>query len=459
MRTLYLQFVVTSICIMIMSSIIAFGVSNAYYQIYLKPFNDQKITKMAKETASFYEKSPQNIDEYMKHAASLGYQIYLADGYKKGTFYGSPFHDTKLNDKVISSVLNGHEYHGILQFPKKWFITGFFDDVLANTIGVPIQAGKTRYAMFIRPDIEQQFGEMRIFFAQLLMFTICFSIILIFIGTRYVVKPIRMLTKATKKIAEGNYNIRLDVDRRDEIGTLSKNFSRMAESLERLEEMRQEFVSNVSHEIQSPLASIQGFSQALRSKQVTEQQYDHYLSIIEEESRRLSLLSKQLLMLASLDKEKDIWEKTKFDLADQMKQVLSATEWHWREKDLAMDINLPSTEIQGDKRLLHQVWMNLIYNSIKFTEAGGTIFISLHNEDQKHVHVIVADTGVGISEEDLPHIFDRYYKADKSRKREESGSGLGLSIVKKIIELHQGTMTVESEEGKGTRFEVILPYM
>ncbi|MFD3446528.1 sensor histidine kinase, partial [Microbacteriaceae bacterium 4G12] len=458
MKTLYVRFVVTAMIIIIISSLLAFIMTNTYYQIYLKPFNDAKITKIATEATQFAEASPGiNVPEYMSTIAKMGYQIYLDDEHGRDTYLGSSFKKKNIGQDVVASVLQGNVYHGIAKFPKKLFITGFFDEELRNTVGVPFQVDGTRYALFIRPDVELQFGEMRIFFAQLLVFSVGLTILFIFIGTRYVVKPIRIFTKATKKIAEGQYNIQLDVDRKDEIGELAQSFTRMTTSLKHLEDMRQEFVSNVSHEIQSPLTSIQGFSQALRAENVTEEQRQQYLSIIEEESRRLSMMSKQLLMLASLDKEQDILEMTTFDVADQIKQIFITNAWYWREKDLAIDMDLSPISITGDKRFLHQIWTNLIYNSIKFTEPGGTIFVSAQTDEAGAVHVIVEDTGKGISEEDLPHIFERYYKGDKARKREESGSGLGLSIVKKIVELHKGTITAQSEVGKGTRFEVILP--
>jgi signal transduction histidine kinase len=281
----------------------------------------------------------------------------------------------------------------------------------------------------------------------------------VFAGTHFIVKPIRILTRATKIVAQGKYNLSLNVDREDEIGQLARHFTHMAQSLQRLDEMRQEFVSNVSHEIQSPLASIQGFSKTLQSEEIPPAQQKHYLSIIEKESHRLSLLSKQLLTLASLDKEAGALEKTTFDLADQIKQVVFMMEWQWRKKDLAIEMELPETFIQADPKLLHQVWINLLTNSIKFTERGGTITIKIDKSRKKEIAVMVQDTGIGIPEQDLLRIFDRFYKVDKARERNDHGSGLGLAIVYKIIEAHQGSIEVASQENKGTTFTIRLPQM
>src|SRR5699024_6238394 len=179
------------------------------------------------------------------------------------------------------------------EFPWRLFVTGFFDSELRNTVGVPIQVNGETNALFLRPNAVQQFGEMRTFLAVLLVLLLLFSFLLILISTRFIVLPIQRLTEATKKIAAGNYHIKLKENRSDEIGRLAKDFSRMSNQLAQTEEKRQDFVSSVSHEIQSPLTSIQGFSQALREEDITEEDQQRYLSIIESESRRLSLLSKQ----------------------------------------------------------------------------------------------------------------------------------------------------------------------
>ncbi len=412
---------------------------------------------MAKDIQSYYQNhSSIDINQYLSHISQLGYQMYLVASDGNGTFYGGDFRKKELDQYIIQDVVSGKTYHGINQFPSKLFVTGFFDNVLKNTIGVPVIVDGAPHALFIRPNLEVQFGEMRIFFAILLAVTILLSVIFVVISTRYIVKPISKLTEATKKIAKGNYNIQLQVHRRDEIGQLASHFSSMTKSLEQLEAMRQEFVSNVSHEIQSPLASIQGFSQTLQLETITEEKRKHYLSIIEDESRRLSQLSKQLLTLASLDKEEGIVEKDRFDLSQQIKQVLFMTEWSWREKDIAIDMELPSVFIHADQKLLQQAWTNLITNSIKFSETGGTISINIRSDNEK-CYIEISDTGIGISKEDLPHIFQRFYKADKSRIRKEGSSGLGLAITKKIIELHDGKIHVESMLGRGTTFFIELP--
>ncbi|MEH7081109.1 HAMP domain-containing sensor histidine kinase, partial [Bacillus velezensis] len=314
------------------------------------------------------------------------------------------------------------------------------------------------YALFLRPNVELQFGELRILFSILLSLTILLSILMVFISTRYIVKPIVKLTEATKIIAEGKYKIRLQIKRKDEIGKLANHFTKMTKKLDQIEQMRQEFVSNVSHEFQSPLTSIQGFSQSLQADDLTDEQRKTFSSIIEKESKRMSLLSKQLLVLASLDKEEEILQKTEYDVAEQIKQIIVTNEWSWRTKELAIEMELAPTKLFADKNLLHQAWTNLIMNSIKFNKEGGLISVRLSSEDEM-VTIEIKDTGIGISENDLPFIFNRFFIADKARIRKESSTGLGLAITKQIIECHNGEMHVESKLNEGTLFLIKIPQL
>ncbi|WP_144550380.1 cell wall metabolism sensor histidine kinase WalK [Peribacillus simplex] len=459
MKTLYFRIVIQTILIMVLASVIAFLISNVYYHQVQKPNNGEKIKKVARDIVSLYEENPeQDIDAYLNHIAGLHYQMYLFNEQGEGTLYGEPFRETALDTDTISGVLNGKTYQGIANYNNGLFITGFFEDVLVNSIGVPINVDGEKYALFVRPNIELQFGEFRFYLSVLLVLTLLLSFLFVIINTRFIVKPITKLTEATKRIADGDYSSELNVSRSDEIGDLAQHFSKMTQSIQRLDDMRQEFVSNVSHEIQSPLASIQGFSQTLQSEELTKEQRDQYLSIIEKESRRMSLLSKQLLMLASLDKVDDPLQRFQFDLAQQIRQVLFMLEWNWREKNMVIEMDLPSTVISADEKLLNQVWTNLITNSIKYSESGSSINIRIKKIGSA-VEVMIADTGMGIPEEDLPYIFDRFYKVDKVRNRSETGSGLGLSITKKTVELHGGTIEVQSELGKGTTFYIRLPLM
>ncbi|MCI0765538.1 HAMP domain-containing sensor histidine kinase [Bacillus sp. TL12] len=457
MKSLYSRFVLITVGIMLLSSIIGFLLTNVYYQVKLKPYNSEKILRYAEEIKDLYEKQSEETKvEYLHSIAKLGYEIYVVDDQKQGKRIGNAFRTIKISDATIDEVLQGNTYNGVSTYPTRLFITGFFDNELINSVGVPLQHGDKQYALFIRPDIQQQFGEMRIFLALLLGFIVVLSIIFIAMAARYIVRPIQTFTKATQKIASGEYDIELDEGRKDEIGTLSTSFKKMTKSIKELDQMRQEFVSNVSHEFQSPLSSIQGFSKTLQSEKMTETERKHYLQIIEAESKRMSSLCKQLLTLASLDKEEKVLQIKEFALHKQMKDVIFMLEWKWREKDIAVEFDVPNINIKGDENLLHQVWTNIFTNSIKFTDQGGTIDFAA-KELENSVEISVSDSGIGMEQEEINRIFDRFYKVDTARTRNVEGSGLGLSIVDKIVELHQGTISVESVKGEGTTFRIAIP--
>ena len=263
---------------------------------------------------------------------------------------------------------------------------------------------------------------------------------------------------AMSRLSRGDFNVALNINTNldNQFGKLVRSFNEMAAQLGNMEKMRQEFISNVSHEIQSPLTSIRGFARALRNPRLSGEERDRYLDIIETESMRLSKLSDNLLKLTSLESEHHPFKPVRYRLDEQLREAVLACEPQWLEKSIGMEVELEEAEIVADPELMSQVWANLIHNSIKFTPRGGTIGIRLQRRNGE-AEVRVSDTGIGIGEEDLPRIFERFYKADKSRDRSGGGSGLGLAIVKRIVGLHRGSIEVESKPGAGTVFTVRLP--
>lgn len=458
MRSLYVRMCIVFCSVIVVSSLLGFLVSNIYYQAQIKSQNDAKLTGMAIEVQQFAESHPETMEDYLRSIAKLGYKIYLTDAEGESRFYGKPFRKEDLDEQQLEKVLNGQIYHGVADFPDSAFITGFFDNQLRNSIGVPVKVNNETYALFMRPDAEVQFGELRVFFAVIIGFTVLFSLGFVMISVLHVVRPITRLTTATKRISKGRYDIKLNTWRRDEIGQLASHFMIMSRELERTNRARQEFVANVSHEIESPLTSIQGFAQALQDSTLPEDERLQYLNIIDQESHRLSLLSKQLLTLSSLDYDPNSIQKKSTDLRAQLRQVVQIMEWRLTEKQLAVRLNLADISVLGDPNLLFQVWMNLLSNAIKYTPAEGSIMISAKLVEQNCI-VSVSDTGEGISAEELPLIFDRFYKVDRARTHETHSSGLGLAISQKIVEAHNGTIEVTSTLGAGTTFTVTLPLL
>ncbi|UYZ22558.1 sensor histidine kinase [Mesobacillus jeotgali] len=457
MKSLYVKFVVITIGIMIFSSMLAFFISNAYYQQNLKPQNDEKITRIAHSIARYADEYPSaDLNEYLGNISAIGYQIYLVDHFGEEAFFGSPFREKSLSDSTKEYVLNGNDYHGILHFPQKTFVTGFFANELKNTIGVPLTHNGVNYALFVRPDLKLLFNEMHLLFGWMLIFTIVLSIVIVLVSTKYLVKPISKLTTATKSLSNGDFNVELDLNRHDELGELSHSFSRMARRLEQMEDMRKEFISNISHDIQSPLSNIKGYTNLLEKKSVSAEEKDRYFSIINGEIRRLSTLTKQLLILASLDRNEDILKKRRYNVGQQMKELLRNYQWIVNEKNIMLSYTLPDVEINGDPAFLNTVWDNLLTNAIKYNKPGGSIDICIEEKGEM-IQVTFEDTGIGLSKTEMERIFDRFYRADTSRTRTTEGTGLGLSIVWTVVKLHDGHIRVKSNAHEGSTFIVELP--
>lgn len=264
------------------------------------------------------------------------------------------------------------------------------------------------------------------------------------------------LTDALQQISQGNFDILLDPTERHMNHELAEAINDMAKKLGTLETMRQDFISNVSHEIQSPLTSIGGFAALLKQEDLPVPQRRRYAEIIAAESKRLSRLSDHLLKLSTLDDNSISLDKKAFRLDKQLESVILTLEPQWSVKNIALAADLQKCSIEADEALLSQVWINLLHNAIKFTPENGQIYIVLDTKDGCG-EIKLSDTGVGIAPDDQIHIFERFFKADKARDRSLGGNGLGLSIVKRIVELHDGDISVQSEVGKGTTFCITLP--
>jgi signal transduction histidine kinase len=257
-------------------------------------------------------------------------------------------------------------------------------------------------------------------------------------------------------MAQGQFDVQLQTNRKDEIGQLNASFNEMALELAQLDRMRREFVANVSHEIQSPLTSISGFAKAMRQKPMSEENRIYYLTIIQEESDRLSRLSQNLLRLSSLQHDRHPVQSTAFRLDEQLRKVVIALEPQWSGKEIALELDLKPVTVHADEDQLSQVWTNLLSNSIKFTPVHGKVFIRAYADGRSAV-VRITDNGIGIPEDQRTDIFKPFHKVDKARDRAVSGSGLGLSIVKQIVDRHEGRIWADEEPGGGSVFTVELP--
>lgn len=261
---------------------------------------------------------------------------------------------------------------------------------------------------------------------------------------------------ALERIGAGDFSTRLNQENHNGVGGLVKSVNRVAIQLDQWEKLRQQFVSDVSHEIQSPLTSIRGFACTLKRDDLSPADRRRYLEIIETESQRLSRLATSLLDLTSLDAAQYQFDPQPFRLDSQIKNVILNCEAQWSGKQIEMDASLEEATIIGDEGLLRRLWINLIQNSINFTPGGGEIRVALC-PGRSHHRVTVTDTGIGIDPPDLVRIFERFYRADRARTGSHGGNGLGLAIAKRVVEIHGGTIIAQSFPGKGSTFIVELP--
>ncbi|GFZ32418.1 hypothetical protein CSC2_29440 [Clostridium zeae] len=262
--------------------------------------------------------------------------------------------------------------------------------------------------------------------------------------------------EAMNKMSSGDFNVLVKTNELDPFNEVADKVNRMAKELGSLEKLRQDFISDVSHEIQSPLTSISGFASLLKKGNLSEEKVAHYANIIETESKRLSKLSENLLRLSRLESDDNNLNLKKYQINKQIESILLMLEPQWSAKNITLDVSLEEITIWGDEDLLSQVFINLLNNAIKFTPENGNIGVKL-SSDENGIECRISDTGIGISPQDQLRVFERFYKVDKSRDRSLGGNGLGLSIVKKIIDLHEGKISLVSEIGKGTEFTILLP--
>ncbi len=287
-----------------------------------------------------------------------------------------------------------------------------------------------------------------------MLVTLLIGSVLIVIAVAMIAKPIKAVSEATKKVADGDFDIRLKVRGKDELAVLAQNFNIMTAALSRNDYIHRDFVSNVSHEFKTPIASIKGFGKLLKDPELSETQRQEYIDIIVDESDRLWKLSANVLKLSELENGVLGLKKEAFALDESIRRVVLLLQEKWEAKNIDLDIQLDEITYKGDQELMAQVIINLLTNAIHHSPVDGEIRIDLH-ATAKEITIKIADTGKGISQADQEKIFDRFYKADQSRST--PGTGLGLTISQRIVGLHGGTITVESAPEKGSSFFVRLP--
>ncbi len=272
-------------------------------------------------------------------------------------------------------------------------------------------------------------------------------------------RPMKIFAEAARKVSNGDFSVYLkpmhQLDKLDYVDIMFQDFNKMVEELGSIETLKTDFVSNVSHEMKTPISIIKNYAEILQTEHVTEEQRKEYALSIEEAAVRLSDLISNILKLNRLENQNIAPEIEEFDICRQLYDCILQFEEAWEEKGVEIETSIEdSALVRADKSLLELVWNNLISNAVKFTETGGTISVQQTTKG-KYIQVSVSDTGCGMSRDSMNHIFDKFYQGDTSHAAE--GNGLGLALVQRVLQLLHGDIQVISEEGRGSTFTVTLP--
>ena len=370
-------------------------------------------------------------------------------GIKSDTVISADFVQRAMEDSV-SEISN---FGGI--YDEKYYIVGVPVRMLENDELVPIGAvfitsSATHYSDYITTII-------KIFCSAGI---VTFALIFCFVGifSYQLTKPLQQMAKAAKAFGNGDFSIRVNVKSNDEVGELARAFNSMADKLAASEGMRRAFVANVSHELKTPMTTIAGFIDGILDGTIPPEREKYYLNIVTVEVKRLSRLVTSMLALSRIDSGELKMSTASFNISDTVLNTFLTFEQKIDERKINV-IGLENNQplfIEGDPDMIHQVVYNLVENATKFTNVGGDITVSVEDKGTD-AWVTITNTGAGIPDDQIGFIFDRFYKTDKSRSHDKNGMGLGLYLVKTIIQLHNGEISAESVEGEYTTFKFRLP--
>lgn len=445
----------TILSVSVVTIILVGGVSYYLYQtLYIGKQTDMLMKQGETLEQAYYEESRDTFSDRLDwlEQSSETSIIFTDDPMQLAS--GAPF-DSFAEENLITfnerqELLKGKT----LTFTK--FHTGLDQEIRA--VVIPLQMNDRLEAVIFLymplTAIAEAFQPIR---NLLLIGMVLLILLLTFVGTKMtnrIVRPIKQMEKVAKDIAQGDFTKRLSLKGEDEIASLGRSINTMSSTLEEVDRNRREFLGNVSHELRTPISYLKGYSEALGEGIITTEKY---VETVTKETDRMDRLVHDLLDLAQLEGDSYPMNKEPIILAELVKEVLGRFRLKLDDKDLVTEVQLDEeVVVTGDYRRLDQVMENLLSNAIKFTNEKKTIRISVVEESTMGV-LKLEDEGIGIPEEDVPYIFERFYRVEKARTRKSGGTGLGLSIVQQIINKHEGKITVDSELGKGTVVTVEIP--
>ncbi|HLR42484.1 MAG TPA: HAMP domain-containing sensor histidine kinase [Pseudogracilibacillus sp.] len=282
------------------------------------------------------------------------------------------------------------------------------------------------------------------------LITIALTIITIFILSRFIAQPLIKMKEATEQLSKGKHSVELHTDRKDELGELANSITKLSRDLSELKMARNEFLASISHELRTPLTYIKGYADIINRQDASKKEIKEYTDIIREETEQLTVLIKNLFDLAKIDQNNFLIRREKVGICEIIQKVVELIQPILTEKNILVKVNCPN-EITAfvDPERLQQVLINILDNAIKHSDESSQIYLDV-NRTAQYLNITITDHGEGIPKQDLPYIFDRLYRVEKSRSRQSGGSGLGLAITKEIVESHGGSIDIRSQPGMGT---------
>ena len=471
-RSLY-----TKLVLIIMTLIVAFmavvgafllhGVRNFYlsefYQQMQSVFSSEELAEDLHHAADADNGVSAIADNLNAYKGTLGIDAgtrnyYILDGMTGGYITGSNDPAEEItNTANILTAMTGQ--------------SGYASDASADfmDVAIPLEGTSGRYIIYIidnKSTVQSLNGDLSHIILQAMAVGLLISVLMSLLLAKTLVTPIQDLTHAAERVADGDFDHKLENSAQDEIGVLTNTFNDMAGTLEatlddlkKSEQMRREFVANVSHELRTPITSVKSYSETLlEDPDMPPEMRRRFLSVILNESDRMSKIVQDLLTLSRFDAGSIEFEFTRFSFEKSVRDVYSAMriEAQKHKHEFTLEFLTPVPEIRGDRGRIEQVLINMVSNAIKYTRDGGKVKITAGAKDGK-VWCSVRDNGIGIPKQDVDRVFDRFYRVDKARSRESGGTGLGLSIANEIVSRHNGNIQLESKAGRGTVITVTLP--
>lgn len=467
-KTLFSKHFITIVSIILLSIIILGAVLLAFASQYFKQDRYRLLLHNAQQAAQFTYRdfrandyqgiSTDIIPMYALLANAIDADIYLVNTGGKALVFQQP-ESTRSNMLVPKEILettfanNGYQEYGKMG--------GIYSN-RHYTVGIPIandqgQPAAVIFASASGDALSYFLGEILKMFVVGAMTVLILAFAAVYFITGDLVRPLRKMVTATQSFSKGDFSIRVPVESCDEIGQLAISINNMASSLASLESVRRSFTANVSHELRTPMTTIGGFIDGILDGTIPEEKRNQYLEIVSQEIKRLSRLVRSMLNIARIEAGELQIKPDLFDVNETVIKTVFTFETPLEEKNIEVKgLDHDRVMVEADPDLIHQVVYNLLENAVKFCNQDGFIEVT-YTEDDNSTQVAIKNSGEGIAKNEIPHVFDRFYKTDKSRSQDKGGAGLGLHIVRSIINLHGGDIIVRSVEKEYCEFVFSIP--